>query len=124
MSNHVPTRLKFDYIKSNFFRVVHADGVYGGPSPHRELCLTFFNERFPIPKSSIYNIAPTGELQDELQSERDARTGIVREVEIAVMMDLSVAKSLALWLADKIAEIEGIQNPPSIRKDSMKVSHP
>ena len=34
----------FDYIKSNLFRVIHADGVWGGIAPTGKIHLSFFND--------------------------------------------------------------------------------
>ena len=32
-SDVVQSKVEFHYIKSNHFRVIHADGVYGGATP-------------------------------------------------------------------------------------------
>ena len=45
-----PKTIRYHYIKSNSFRIVHADGVYGGSTPKGYLHLDFFSERFPIPQ--------------------------------------------------------------------------
>jgi hypothetical protein len=107
MSDSPTKQIRFEYLKSTFFRVVHADGAYGGPTPQLGgLCITFFSERFPIPKSATYNVNASGQLQEEVASERESRSGIIREAEVAVILDLVGAKSLVSWLADKISEIE------------------
>ena|SRR5258708_3293381 len=98
--------LRIEYIKSNLFRVVHADGAFGGISPRLDLFITFYSERFPIPKVLTYEMTPSGATGQEIQSERETKAGVIREVEIGVMLDLLTAKSLAEWLNGKIAELE------------------
>ena len=43
-------RARFDYIKSQFFRSVHVDGVFGGVIPSgKSIRMSIWNERWPIP---------------------------------------------------------------------------
>ncbi|MGI0085429.1 MAG: hypothetical protein ACREBQ_10140 [Nitrososphaerales archaeon] len=100
-------KAKFDFIKSPMFRVIHADGVFGGMTPRGSIFLSFFSERFPIPTTIVHEIRSSGELGDEIRSEREGRKSIVREVEVGVQLDLGVAKAFLLWLQQKIEEAEG-----------------
>ncbi len=109
-----PTRIRFDYIKSNYHRVIHADGVVGGPTGSGFLTITFWNERAPIPQQVTHDVAfdpQTGALTlgDEIKSERAQRTAIVREAEASVVMSLTVAKSLKTWLEGHIATLEQLE---------------
>lgn len=100
--------IRFHYIKSNAFRVVHADGVYGGISPSLKLQMAFYSERTPIPQAIVHALHD-GELGEEIVTARVSRDGIVREVETNVLMDLDAAKDFALWLISAIEEIELVQ---------------
>jgi len=105
--NEAPSdKLRIEYVKSNFFRVVRADGAIGGTSPRLELFVTFYNERFPIPKVLVYNTTPDGAPADEVRSERESKEGVIREAEIGITMDLPTAKSFAVWINEKVAELE------------------
>jgi hypothetical protein len=106
MNEAPPEKLRIEYIKSNFFRIVHADGAIGGTSPRLELFITFYSERFPIPKVLVYQKTPEGSPGEELTAERESKAGIIREAEVGVTLDLPTAKSLAVWLNEKIAELE------------------
>ena len=99
-----PESIDFHYIKSNGFRVVHADGAWGGLTPRGYIAMNFFSERFPIPRRLAHEIRPDGTLAQE--TDRDSKKGVVREVEVEVMVDLAMAKSLILWLNDKIQTLE------------------
>lgn len=96
-------QLQFDYIKSNFFRVVYADGAHGGYTPRGNFHMVFFNERLAIPQSTTHAIVD-GQLGPEI--DRVARQAIVREAEVDVVMNLQVAESLHVWLGKTIAEMK------------------
>ncbi len=42
-------RIKFHYLKSCDFKVVHVDGVFGGLTPSGDIFVTVFNQRPPLP---------------------------------------------------------------------------
>ena len=96
-------RIKFDFIKSNFFRVIHVDGVFGGNSPRGLISMAVYNERWPIPKQIIKEFKH-GKSGKEI--ERASRDAIVREVEAQLVMDVPTAKIICKWLQDKISNIE------------------
>ncbi len=97
-----PDNISFDFIKSNFFRVVHVDGAWGGVGP-RGIQMALFSERAPIPKSVEYRIGTDG-LSEEVS--RDVRTAVIREVEVELTMNLQTAISINEWLSSKIAEAQ------------------
>ena len=99
-----PKRIEFHYVKSNYFRVIHADGAYGGVTSRGLIHLDIFSERSPIPQKTQHEITVNGKLGKEV--EKQGKSGVVREVEIGVVMNLDNAKSLVEWLNDKIAILE------------------
>ena len=106
-----PESVEFHYIKSNGFRVVHADGVWGGPTPRGYITMSFYSERAPIPRRISLELkppepnSPDRTLGQEIV--RDTKNGLVREVEVEVMVDLEMAKSLHGWLGEKVQTLEG-----------------
>ena len=105
-SNTPKPHINFHYIKANQFRVIHADGVHGGLHPRGNIQMSFFSERVPIPKRVSHEIDEDGKLGKEIVSERETRDGIVREVEVGVVMGVSEARSLVKWLQQKIRAYE------------------
>ena len=99
-------RIRFYFIKSNAFRVIHADGVWGGTTPHLGIHMAFYSERAPIPQQVVHRIKPDGRLGDEIEEERVSKSDIIREVEAEVLMDLATAKSFHTWLTEKIKKLE------------------
>ena len=100
-------RIAYDYIKSNYFRVIHVDGVFGGNTPRANLIqMCVWNERWPIPKQTVFKLNPEGSLGDEITEDRISRNAIVREVEAELIFDIPGAKRIRDWLDTKISQIE------------------
>lgn len=119
-SKKMPREIEFDLIKSNWFRVIHADGAIGGVSPQANIHMALYSERRAIPTKIVHALEKT-QLGAEIKSKRQGRAGMVREVEVDVVLGLEQAKALHLWLGDKIREIESYRaseesSPPSRRK--------
>lgn len=100
-------RISFSFEKGNFFRVVHADGVFGGLTPRGDFHMAFFSERQPIPKQVTHVLtSDTGggnaKVGDEIRELRIARAGIFRELEVDVVMNRTTASSLLEWLAKQL----------------------
>jgi hypothetical protein len=94
----------FDYIKSNFFRVIRVDGVNGSPTPRGDgIQMALFSERMPIPKTEEFAV-DNGKLGKRISV--DGRTGVVREVEVEAIISISNAKALCTWLQGKIKTAE------------------
>ena len=104
MADQVTGSVDIHYLKANDFRVVHADGVWGGVAPRGYITMSVFSERSPIPRKMVFDVTPDGQLGPE--TSRDSKEGIVREVEVEVVMDVPLAKSLIEWLKDKIEFFE------------------
>jgi len=99
-----PQSIQFHYIKSQFFRTVHADGAIGGITPHADITVNFYSERQPIPKIVTQELKPDMTLGQELK--KDCLEGIVREVEISVSMSVQTAQALRNWIDGQLKGIE------------------
>jgi hypothetical protein len=106
----VPSRLLFHWIKSGLFRVVHADGAYGGISPRGYLHFAIYNERAAIPRLSERDVTVT-ENGILAGPERivESREGSVREIEVEVIMDHRTALEFFNWFKEKIQILEKMQ---------------
>ena len=105
-----PKSVRFNYIKSNGFRVVHVDGVVGGVAPRGAIFAALFSERVPIPEVTVQHLGEGGILGDEITEDRKVREGIVREVEVGLMMDLQIAEAFHAWLGANIQSLKDIKN--------------
>ena len=93
----------------NSFRVIHADGAFGGVTPQQSLFVSFYNERLPIPKAIVHELSPEGKLGEEIRGERETRGDVVREVEVGIVLNLDVTKQLLEWLKVKVKEMESLR---------------
>jgi hypothetical protein len=108
--------VSFDLIKSNFFRGVHADGVWGGITPQGLFAFTFYNERFPIPKRVTHVMGEDGMLGPEEEELRVSRSGIIREAEVCVYMDPQVARALRDFLTERLQKLDEINQEQKRRE--------
>lgn len=99
--------VEFHYIKAAGFRVIHADGVWGGPTPRGYISMSFFSERIPIPRRLVYEVPKSGIIAGNAPpKETETKQGIIREVEADIMVDLETAKSMLVWLQEKVDALE------------------
>ena len=99
-------RVAFDYIKSQQFRAIRADGAIGGITPSGMIHFALYSERHPIPRRLVFEIGADGNLGPSIDSEKIARDAIVREMEVDIFLTHPVAKSLHKWLGEKISDFE------------------
>ena len=104
-----PNRIKFDYIKSNLFRVVHVDGAIGGATPQGYVHMAIFSERLPIPTQVVHGVESGSRLGEEILAERVVKEAVVRELEVDCIMNIETAESLHNWLAQTIAKVHAVR---------------
>jgi hypothetical protein len=117
MSDSTPPTVKFHYIKSNLFRVVHADGAYGGLSPTGDIFFSLFSQRPPIPTLTVQGVKESGELGDEILENRTTRDGIVREMEVGITMRPEVAEGVVKFLQEKIEQYNNLKKDAIVSKE-------
>ncbi|MEQ9488563.1 MAG: hypothetical protein RIM72_06170 [Alphaproteobacteria bacterium] len=101
-----PDEIAFDFIKSNYFRVIPVEGAFGGISASgRGIHMAVYSERRALPKQVVHDVSADGQILEEKREKRTTRDAIVREVEIDMVMDLPTAISLRDWLEAKILEL-------------------
>jgi hypothetical protein len=105
------------FVKSNFFRVIHADGAWGGISPFGDIHMAFYSERSAIPDVGKLTLsAKTGQFTKPEQYEADSE--IVREMEADVVVDLNTAIRIRAWLDDKIRSVQLLVQQAQQEKNS------
>jgi hypothetical protein len=97
--------IRFDYIKSRFFRVIRVDGAHGSPTPKGDgIQIALFSERNPIPQSEEYELTKEGSLSNRIDMK--TRGAIVREVEVEAILPIEIARVIEKWLHEKIEQVE------------------
>src|SRR5438045_3338008 len=90
----------FDYIKGNFFRVIHADGALAAPTPSGNLHCVLYSERPAIPRRLVHELKKGGVLGEI--KETDSRNSIVREMDVDIVLTKEVTKALITCLQNAL----------------------
>ena len=106
--SQVPTEMTARYVKSNLDRVIHVDGVYGGPTTAGTLWMAFFSEHQVIPESAEFTVDQDTKLINPKPAAPRSRQEWIREIEAELIVSLDMARSLRAWLDDKIKIMETV----------------
>lgn len=97
--------VSFHFHKSNFFRVIHVDGAFGGAAPNGSgINMSIYSERMPLPTIIAHPI-DNGIIGPELAEKRVMKDGIFREVESSLFMTVETAAAMRDWLSTQIDEL-------------------
>lgn len=100
-----PKGVEIHYMKSSLFRVIHADGAMGALTPRGLLHMTLYSERAAIPKRGFRALSEDGQtLEPEVNTETIG--GVVRELEVDVMIDETLARELRDWFDRRLDEFD------------------
>jgi hypothetical protein len=104
---NTPSWIRVHHLNSNFFRVVHADGVWCSVNAERQIHAAFYSERFPIPTSVFLCLDDNGVVTGEDFSKRRAKKDWIREMEVEVVLSVPAAKAVVETLQNFIKVAEG-----------------
>jgi len=96
-----PQGVEIHYMKSNLFRVIHADGAVGSITAHGYLHMTLYSERTAIPKRGFRAISKDG-LNLEPEKYTETIGGAVRELEVDVLMGEPLVRELRDWFTKRL----------------------
>jgi hypothetical protein len=104
--------VRFHYIKSNFFRVVHMDGCIGGVTPPGFIHGAVYSERPAIPQLTEHEVrVDPANHADTLGPGKviEGRAGFVRELEVDLIISRNQAVAFRDWLDAKIKELDDLR---------------
>ncbi len=90
--------ITFNYIFPDDYNPAYITGAYGGLTGTGKIVASFFFERHAIPKKVTMNLADGV----EVKSPDDLDNSLVRYIQSGVVMDVSTAEEIVLWLNDTI----------------------
>lgn len=114
------TKLQFHFIKTNQYRDIRLDGAHGGVTPHGQIFAALYSERSPIPQVTVHPVNADGTLGDEIREERRGKQGIIRDVEVGLLMDLQAAQNFQKWLGDQITQLQKLIDDAHSQKSTVK----
>ncbi len=95
------------------YREIHADGAHGGITSRGFINLSFYAERYPIPKSTDVIFDEKGDVAGRV-NDPDSKEGFLREYEMGVYMDVNTAQEIVTFLQQKINELRALMQQPKI----------
>jgi hypothetical protein len=98
-------RIVIEYLKSQHFRVIHVDGGIGGPTPSGHIHLAVFSERPAIPRRLVADVSG-GAIGDPIPEETVVRDGMIREMDIDMVMSMSAAEEIGKLLTKIAADLK------------------
>jgi hypothetical protein len=99
--------LTFKYVRSSEYRVVAVNGAHGGITGRGDFRIDLFLESGAIPTTITHSLTPDG-LGPEIGRDPPP-PDIVRELQVAVVLQLDQAKSLAHWILENLRQFEALK---------------
>lgn len=106
----MPSELRFVFTRALDYKIIPANGVWGGVTPRGDFRMEFFIEHTTDPKEITQKINPDGRLGEIIQRKGDGET-LTREITGAVLMTVEQAENIANWIKERIKVV---------RKDTKK----
>lgn len=91
-------QINLTYQKSVDYKSSLASGVYGGANSNGIIEINFFLDRFSLPSQEI---VPTN-----VEHTMITTSGITREVQCGIFLDINSAKIISQWLKDQLDKLE------------------
>ena len=101
-------RIEFD--RSPNYRLLPADGAWGGPTPRGHILVNFFVDVPAAPLSVTHGLTEDGQLGPEVDrspASQENRPRVSREFEVGVLLSPDDAEGVARWLLDQVELIRG-----------------
>jgi hypothetical protein len=102
-----PNQMQIYYQRARHYRTIHADGAQLGLTPRAAIQFTLYSDQKPMPEFVLHEITPEGNLGKVL--EEVVKSGVIREVEVNVVMDVNVATSFVNVLQGLLAQVKSLQ---------------
>jgi hypothetical protein len=103
-----PRTVAFDYIKSNYFRVIHCEGVVGGITPGGFIHMAPWNARQPYPQQVVHELTAEDKMGKEV-TRTTRETDIIREIETDIVFTPEMARVIIRWLEKRLSDIEELE---------------
>lgn len=100
--------IKVFFRKASDYKIITANGAWGGVSPHGEVIMELCVERLDSPEYVELSVSDKGEVKETGR----APVHHIREALVGVVLRADIARSIGQWLiqqADAIASKEGQQ---------------
>jgi hypothetical protein len=97
--------VRIEFERSPNYRLIPADGAWGGPTPRGHILINFFVDVPASPLSVSHPLSEDGQLGPELDrspTPQENRPRVSREFEVGVLLSPDDAEGVARWLLDQV----------------------
>lgn len=105
MTNKKQKTIDFHYVKTPGYRLYNVDGIFGGVTPQGKFYFDVFSERNPLPEKISHKITEQGIVGGEI-SRKTLESGVIRQIECGLIMNINTATSIHKWLGEKLKDIK------------------
>ena len=115
----VGDQLEINYQKSPQYRTIHCDGAYGGITSRALIAATFYSERNVIPRTTqrvVEEVGPDGQTALGPEVFKEGFSGLMRQLEATLVMDINAAREFYVWLGGKVADLEEAAQLPEAER--------
>ncbi len=113
-ADQAPDRIKIDWEYDKNYRVVAANGMWGGLTTRGDLHIDFFVESNRLPTSDEMSLVKQGESGAYKEQRTEPQQGaIVRRIQVGVLIPKQHVASFMRWFKDKHQQLESVSNPLS-----------
>jgi hypothetical protein len=100
-------KVKFKFNKTPEYRILFANGAYGGVTPRGNFLLHFFNEYSPVPTSEVIVLGDKGEVKQAqaIREQGESEFGkpvYVRDLVVGISMPADQAVSVANFILERV----------------------
>lgn len=103
--------VKFVFVKSPDYKMIAANGVWGGVTPQGQLKLDLFVDSVDMPEFITHNILKDGRLGEEIERKPSGKI-ITRELQIGVLLPINIAETIAKWILATLQEVKDASGGP------------
>lgn len=113
-ADQAPDRIKIYWEYDKNYRVVAANGMWGGLTTRGDLHIDFFVESNRLPTSDEMSLVKQGESGAyREQSTAPEQGAIVRRIQVGMLIPKQHVASFMRWFKDKHQQLESVSNPRS-----------
>ena len=94
----------FKYTKANDYRVIAANGAYGGPVSTDEIKVDFYVESMESPNLNKIEVEE-GKL-GKVITRVPGETNWIRELQIGLLLSRDTAENIGKWLLEKVQKVD------------------
>lgn len=105
-----PETVRIEFERSPSYRLIAADGAWGGPTPRGRILVNFFVDVPTSPLSVTHGLSDDGQLGPEVDRSPalpETSPRVSREFEVGVLLSPEDAEGVGRWLLEQVELLRG-----------------